>query len=357
MTRTRTRQLPRWGDACPTPPGATDDGCVVTGRLSRLNGGAETVLIEDLCQQYPSHSVGTLAFGADGRCTSAAATARRSTSRTTGRTAPRSTRAATRRRGRGAAPGGGRRLRSQDVRTRPTRRASTARSCVHPDTGAARRQPERRRADPNARRIVAYGLRNPFRIPVRPGTGEVWSGDVGWNRGRRSTAPRPPRRKSATTAGRATRATGQGSYDTLNLTDLRDPLQRRAPRHRRRTTPTTTVAGRAGEACGGGSSSISDSPSRRRTAASRRLQGRAVLRRLLAMHLGHVRPAPTGCPTPTTARPSWPAPRTRWCSSRAGRRALLRRPRRAARSAGSARRPTPRRPRARRRPARPARAP
>ena len=52
-------QQPRWGDGCPTPPGATADGCVITGRLSRLNAaGAETVLIEDFCQQYPSHSVG-----------------------------------------------------------------------------------------------------------------------------------------------------------------------------------------------------------------------------------------------------------------------------------------------------------
>ena len=36
-------------------------------------------------------------------------------------------------------------------------------------------------ADPNARRIVAHGFRNPFRITVRPGTNEVWAGDVGWN--------------------------------------------------------------------------------------------------------------------------------------------------------------------------------
>ena len=28
--------------------------------------GAEQVLIEDWCQQYPSHSIGSLAFGADG---------------------------------------------------------------------------------------------------------------------------------------------------------------------------------------------------------------------------------------------------------------------------------------------------
>ena len=30
---------PRWGDACATPPGPTADGCVISGRLSRLNAG------------------------------------------------------------------------------------------------------------------------------------------------------------------------------------------------------------------------------------------------------------------------------------------------------------------------------
>jgi glucose/arabinose dehydrogenase len=45
---------------------------VVSGRLSRLTAagnqmtGPEQVLIEDWCQQYPSHSVGALEFGADG---------------------------------------------------------------------------------------------------------------------------------------------------------------------------------------------------------------------------------------------------------------------------------------------------
>ena len=63
---------PRWGDGCATPPGATTDGCVVSGRLSRLPvsgttiSGAEQVLIEDWCQQFPSHSIGSLAFGSDG---------------------------------------------------------------------------------------------------------------------------------------------------------------------------------------------------------------------------------------------------------------------------------------------------
>ncbi len=38
-----------------------------------------------------------------------------------------------------------------------------------------------RAADPNARRIIAHGLRNPFRFTQRPGTDELWVGDVGWN--------------------------------------------------------------------------------------------------------------------------------------------------------------------------------
>ena len=32
----------------------------------------------------------------------------------------------------------------------------------------------------NQRRIIAYGLRNPFRFAISPG-GQVWVGDVGWN--------------------------------------------------------------------------------------------------------------------------------------------------------------------------------
>src|SRR5262245_854012 len=68
---------PRWGAACngsPSGPGATIDGCVVSGRLSRLQispsntmVGPETVLIENQwCQQFPSHSLGALNFAPDG---------------------------------------------------------------------------------------------------------------------------------------------------------------------------------------------------------------------------------------------------------------------------------------------------
>jgi PKD repeat protein len=33
----------------------------------------------------------------------------------------------------------------------------------------------------NASRVIAFGLRNPFRFDFRPGTSEMWMGDVGWN--------------------------------------------------------------------------------------------------------------------------------------------------------------------------------
>ena len=66
---TRRRQS---SDPLPSPPGATTDGCVVSGRLSRLTAvgadwtASEAPLINDWCQQFPSHSVGSLNFGTDG---------------------------------------------------------------------------------------------------------------------------------------------------------------------------------------------------------------------------------------------------------------------------------------------------
>jgi PKD repeat protein len=36
-------------------------------------------------------------------------------------------------------------------------------------------------SDLNSQRIIAYGLRSPNRFTFRPGTSEIWTGDVGWN--------------------------------------------------------------------------------------------------------------------------------------------------------------------------------
>ena len=74
-------------------------------------------------------------------------------------------------------------LRSQDLRTTtdPTGLSGTI-IRVDPATGIGLPDnPLAQSSDANARRIVAYGLRNPFRIAVRPGTDELWAGDVGWN--------------------------------------------------------------------------------------------------------------------------------------------------------------------------------
>jgi glucose/arabinose dehydrogenase len=180
--------MPRWSDVCPTPPGPNDDGCVVTARLSRIApDGTETVLLDDFCQQFPSHSIGSLNFGPDGALYVSA--------------------------GEGAAynavdygqhgiplnpcgdpPGGvgavqappdaeGGALRAQSF-ARPASEPATLGGAilrVDPDTGAALPDnPAAANPDPLRRRIVAYGLRNPFRFTFRPGTGELWVGDVGF---------------------------------------------------------------------------------------------------------------------------------------------------------------------------------
>ena len=190
---------PRWGtpggtsDPCPTPPGATGDGCVVSGRLSKLEAsgnsmvGPEQVLIEDWCQQYPSHSTGALQFGADGALYVSSGDGASFSFADYGQdgspvnpcgdppgtvgsalTPP-------------TAEGGA--LRSQDLRTTgdPTS-LDGAILRVDPETGAGLPDnPLASSLDANDRRIIAHGLRNPFRFGIKPGTNEVWAGDVGWN--------------------------------------------------------------------------------------------------------------------------------------------------------------------------------
>ena len=190
---------PRWGsvggtsDGCPTPPGATADGCVVAGRLSRLEAagdtmtGGEQVLIEDWCQQYPSHSIGSMAFGADGALYVSGGDGASFNFVDYGQDGSPVNPC-------GDPPGGvggamtppaaeGGALRSQDARTMGDPVGlNGAILRVDPATGAGLPDnPMASSNDPNARRLVAYGLRNPFRITTRPGTNEVWMGDVGWS--------------------------------------------------------------------------------------------------------------------------------------------------------------------------------
>ncbi|MFC0530437.1 discoidin domain-containing protein [Phytohabitans kaempferiae] len=175
------QSAPVWNDNCGAVGGANGGRCVVTARLSRLQAagnvmtGGEQVFIHDWCQQYPSHSVGDLRFGADGMLYVSA--------------------------GDGASynfvdygqlgsppnpcsdpPNEGGALRAQDVRgtADPTGLDGTILR-LDPATGlAAPGNPLGASADVNARRIVAHGLRNPYRFAMRPGTNELWLGDVGW---------------------------------------------------------------------------------------------------------------------------------------------------------------------------------
>jgi glucose/arabinose dehydrogenase len=189
---------PKWGsvggtsDGCPTPPGPTADGCVISGRVSRLtaNGnvmtGLEQVLVEDWCQQYPSHSIGSLAFGADGALYVSGGDGASFNFTDWGQDGSPVNPC-------GDPPGGvgaaltpptaeGGALRSQDLRTSadPTGLSGTVLR-IDPDTGAPVPDNPVTGPDTNARRIIASGLRNPFRFTIRPGTSEVWAGDVGWN--------------------------------------------------------------------------------------------------------------------------------------------------------------------------------
>lgn len=181
---------PRWPIAnCPNPPGATSQGggCVVSGRLDRLTIAdgrvvATTILIEDWYQQFPSHSIGSVHFGADGYLYAGGGDG---ASYNWGDWGQHGNPAWPDRRS-PANQGGALRAQGLEVAEAYTDRVWLNGTIVRidPATGAA--APDNplappRGADAQAARIVAYGLRNPFRFTIRPGTSEVWIGDVGAN--------------------------------------------------------------------------------------------------------------------------------------------------------------------------------
>ena len=167
---------PVYNDACPV-----DGACIVTGRLSRLQAsgnvmtGTEQVLLTDWCQQFSSHSIGDLAFAPDGALYVTGGDGASFNvvdhGQLNGGSNPCSD-----------PPSEGGALRSQDVRSTvdPTS-LDGALLRLDPATGAAMAgNPNIASADANTRRIVGYGLRNPYRMTIRPGTSEAWIADTGW---------------------------------------------------------------------------------------------------------------------------------------------------------------------------------
>lgn len=166
---------PVYHDLCEGGAGA----CPSYGRLSRLEAagnvmvGPEVVLLEDWCAHYASHSIGDLRFGPDGALYVSAGDGASFSAVDYGQinnicADP---------------PFEGGAVRSQDLETPGDPLAFSGTILrVDPSTGQALPDnPLYGGSNTNDDRVVAYGLRNPFRIAVDPESAAIWAGDVGWN--------------------------------------------------------------------------------------------------------------------------------------------------------------------------------
>ncbi|HEY5334096.1 MAG TPA: PQQ-dependent sugar dehydrogenase, partial [Solirubrobacterales bacterium] len=205
-------EMPKWpsasttgvtayeGDECPE-----ENECVVSGRLVRLTAEGpdldhakevagepeEQVLLEDWCQQSSSHSIGDLGFGPEGALYVSGGEGAIYTDTDYGQYENLC----------GDPPGAkgtplappdaeGGSLRSQSL-LRPGAKTqvngkvllSGTLDRINPDTGEGwPGNPEAASPNANARRVVGFGFRNPFRFVINQRLGDVFLGNVGANK-------------------------------------------------------------------------------------------------------------------------------------------------------------------------------
>jgi glucose/arabinose dehydrogenase len=185
---------PKWGspektgDPCPDLNGG--DACLVSGRLVRLtaegNHAAPSAsspnqkqLLEGWCQQFSSHSIGDLGFGPEGALYVSGGDGASFTSADYGQLGNEPNPCGDPPNPAGTADGPpsseGGSLRAQNLHN-----LSGKILRVDPDTGEGLADnPLASSLDPNSRRIVADGFRNPFRFTFDPTGGEIYTDNVG----------------------------------------------------------------------------------------------------------------------------------------------------------------------------------
>lgn len=178
-------EYPRYGEApeyendpCPT----SAEGCVVSGRLVKLTAEAghaapaaaapsEEVLLEGWCQQFLSHSIGDVAFGPEGALYVSGGDGGSYETADYGQLGNPC----------GDPPDEGGSMRSLSIlRHDGPVLLNGALLRINPDTGEGwEGNPFASSADANARRIVAFGFRNPFRFALDPVSGDAYIDNVG----------------------------------------------------------------------------------------------------------------------------------------------------------------------------------